>query len=398
MGVATVSAVVRDLDLDLELAERHRLGDARAFDEVYARFEEMVYNLACRLSGNRDEAADLTQEIFLRVFRHLGSFGGRSTLKTWIYRIAVNHCRDRLSRWRPPTQPIGRTRERESPLCRSGPRARGAGGGGRRRRRVEQALTRLPRPSARPWSCGISKGSPTRKLPTFWGSGSARCAHGSLAAATSSASSWRFDMTRHMTIAAFRLTRAAFELTSTGDRGRRARLEAHLVTASGLSRPSSRLRRGCGSLRLGSRGLRRGGSRPAGPSRAIRSTPCRTASGAPICRRASRPSLPPPPPGAGMRGQSSACEGRGGVEPPVAPAAGACTSTTMFGTAAGRVPTTSAGCGPRVRRSRTSVWVQKGLEGHRARGPRDARSPRGARAPGRKFADLDPCWTTAPGW
>jgi RNA polymerase sigma-70 factor (ECF subfamily) len=107
VGVATVSAVIHDLEVDVELVERHRCGDVRAFNEVYARFEEMVYNLSFRLSGNYEEAADLTQEIFLRVYRHLGSFGGRSSLKTWIFRIAVNHCRDRLSRWRPLTQPLG---------------------------------------------------------------------------------------------------------------------------------------------------------------------------------------------------------------------------------------------------------------------------------------------------
>jgi RNA polymerase sigma-70 factor (ECF subfamily) len=107
VGVATVSAVIHDLEVDVELVERHRCGDARAFNEVYTRFEEMVYNLSFRLSGNYEEAADLTQEIFLRIYRHLGSFGGRSSLKTWIFRIAVNHCRDRLSRWRPLTQPLG---------------------------------------------------------------------------------------------------------------------------------------------------------------------------------------------------------------------------------------------------------------------------------------------------
>ena len=107
MGVATVSAVVHDLEVDVELVERHRCGDTQAFNEVYARFEEMVFNLAFRMSGNYEEAADLTQEIFLRVYRHLGSFGGRSSLKTWIFRIAMNHCRDRLSRWRPVTQPLG---------------------------------------------------------------------------------------------------------------------------------------------------------------------------------------------------------------------------------------------------------------------------------------------------
>jgi RNA polymerase sigma-70 factor (ECF subfamily) len=97
-------AVVRDLDA--ELVERHRVGDAQAFDEVYSRFEEMVYNLALRLSGSADEAADLTQEIFLRIFRHLGSFNGRSALKTWVFRVALNHCRERLSRFRPATRPL----------------------------------------------------------------------------------------------------------------------------------------------------------------------------------------------------------------------------------------------------------------------------------------------------
>jgi RNA polymerase sigma-70 factor, ECF subfamily len=94
-------------DLDFELAQRHGAGDPRAFDEVYARYAEMVYNLALRLSGQADEAADLTQEIFLRIYRHLGGFSGRSALRTWIFRVALNHCRERLSRFRPFTQAIG---------------------------------------------------------------------------------------------------------------------------------------------------------------------------------------------------------------------------------------------------------------------------------------------------
>ncbi|HEX6899602.1 MAG TPA: sigma-70 family RNA polymerase sigma factor [Thermoanaerobaculia bacterium] len=108
VGVATVYPAVHhhDVALDLALVERHRCGDMQAFDEVYERFGEMVYNLALRLAGNREEAADLTQEIFLRIYRHLGSFGGRSTLKTWVFRIAINHCRDRLSRHVPTMQSI----------------------------------------------------------------------------------------------------------------------------------------------------------------------------------------------------------------------------------------------------------------------------------------------------
>jgi RNA polymerase sigma-70 factor, ECF subfamily len=112
VGVATFPATaVQDLALDVDLVERHRCGDTQAFDEVYERFEEMVFNLSLRLSGNREEAADLTQEIFLRIFRHLGKFGGRSTLKTWIFRIAINHCRDRHSHRRLPIQPIAEEAE-----------------------------------------------------------------------------------------------------------------------------------------------------------------------------------------------------------------------------------------------------------------------------------------------
>lgn len=102
----SVASVYPSLHQDVELVERHRCGDVQAFDEVYERFGEMVYNLSLRLAGNREEAADLTQEVFLRIYRHLGSFGGRSTLKTWVFRIAINHCRDRLSRHHPVMQAI----------------------------------------------------------------------------------------------------------------------------------------------------------------------------------------------------------------------------------------------------------------------------------------------------
>jgi RNA polymerase sigma-70 factor (ECF subfamily) len=82
-------------DADLDLAERHRYGDEAAFEEIYQRFGAMVYNLALRLSGEPEEAADLSQETFLKVHRHLGGFRGRSSLKTWVYRVALNCCRSR---------------------------------------------------------------------------------------------------------------------------------------------------------------------------------------------------------------------------------------------------------------------------------------------------------------
>ena len=82
-------------DADLDLAERHRYGDETAFEEIYDQFGAMVYNLALRLSGEPEEAADLSQETFLKVHRHLGGFRGRSSLKTWVYRVALNCCRSR---------------------------------------------------------------------------------------------------------------------------------------------------------------------------------------------------------------------------------------------------------------------------------------------------------------
>ena len=106
MKVATANGVAVPEATDLDLVARHRYGDEQAFTEIYQRYATMVYNLSLRLSGNADEASDLTQEIFLRIFRHLSKFRGSSSLKTWIYRVALNHCRSRLGRKRPAPQPL----------------------------------------------------------------------------------------------------------------------------------------------------------------------------------------------------------------------------------------------------------------------------------------------------
>lgn len=96
---------------DLDLAERHRYGDLRAFDEVYARYSGMVFNLCFRMAGRREEAEDLTQEIFLRIHRHLGRFDGRSSLKTWVYRVTLNYCRSKLGRKKYPTAALAEESE-----------------------------------------------------------------------------------------------------------------------------------------------------------------------------------------------------------------------------------------------------------------------------------------------
>ncbi len=94
------------INWELLLAERHRLGDESAFDEVYQHFLPLVYNLCLRLARSAEDAEDLTQETFLRIYRHLGKFDGRSALKTWIYRVTVNQCNSRLGRRQLPTTPL----------------------------------------------------------------------------------------------------------------------------------------------------------------------------------------------------------------------------------------------------------------------------------------------------
>jgi RNA polymerase sigma-70 factor (ECF subfamily) len=82
------------------LIERCRAGDDVACAELVATHQRMVFTLAVHLLGDRDEALDLSQEVFLRVFRTLASFRGQSALRTWIYRIVINQARNRQRWWR----------------------------------------------------------------------------------------------------------------------------------------------------------------------------------------------------------------------------------------------------------------------------------------------------------
>jgi len=81
------------------LIERCASGDQTACAELVASHQRMVFGLALHLLGDRDEALDLSQEVFLRVFRTIHGFRGQSSLRTWIYRIAVNQARNRHRFW-----------------------------------------------------------------------------------------------------------------------------------------------------------------------------------------------------------------------------------------------------------------------------------------------------------
>ena len=88
------SGDVRSADLDL--AGRIKSGDGVAFEALYRQHATRLYNLASRMTGGSADAEDLLQDIFLLAYRKLGSFRGDSSLGTWLYRLAMNHCLDVL--------------------------------------------------------------------------------------------------------------------------------------------------------------------------------------------------------------------------------------------------------------------------------------------------------------
>jgi RNA polymerase sigma-70 factor, ECF subfamily len=83
---------------DQRLVELLRRGTEQAYEELLARYQQPVYTLAVRLLNSPCEAADVVQEVFLKIFRNIDSFRGQSTLKTWIYRITVNEAHN-ARRW-----------------------------------------------------------------------------------------------------------------------------------------------------------------------------------------------------------------------------------------------------------------------------------------------------------
>ena len=75
---------------DETLVSRAAAGDDAAFEELVRRHQERVYRLACRLTGDDADGADVLQETFLQVFRHLGEFRGEARFTTWLFRVVTN--------------------------------------------------------------------------------------------------------------------------------------------------------------------------------------------------------------------------------------------------------------------------------------------------------------------
>lgn len=103
-------------DQDRSLVERARAGDAEAFEALVRRYQGWVFTLALRMLGDRAEAEEVAQEIFLKAYRGLKRFKGASRFSTWLYAIASHHCLNQLAarRRRPRSHGGGRTNRDES--------------------------------------------------------------------------------------------------------------------------------------------------------------------------------------------------------------------------------------------------------------------------------------------
>lgn len=78
------------------LLERAKSGDIIAFEELIGSYQKRVFNLALRIIGNYDDAADLAQEAFVRIYKAISSFKEQSSFSTWVYRITTNVCLDEI--------------------------------------------------------------------------------------------------------------------------------------------------------------------------------------------------------------------------------------------------------------------------------------------------------------
>jgi RNA polymerase sigma-70 factor (ECF subfamily) len=81
---------------DRRLVRRLKAGDERAFREMVHTYQDRIFGLMYRMIGNRSEAEDLAQEVFVSVYRAIGNYRGEGRFYTWLYRIASNTCKNRI--------------------------------------------------------------------------------------------------------------------------------------------------------------------------------------------------------------------------------------------------------------------------------------------------------------
>ncbi len=86
----TGKPIMRKPDPDLELVERSRQGDTRAFDELVGKYSQKLYGLVYHMTSNREDTNDILQDVFAKAYRSIKRFRGKSSFYTWIYSIATN--------------------------------------------------------------------------------------------------------------------------------------------------------------------------------------------------------------------------------------------------------------------------------------------------------------------
>jgi len=102
LGKTLVASPERQLeaDSDMEIVRRVQAGDVAAFDRLILKYRERVYGIVYNMTSNREDAADLTQDAFIKAFQSIHRFGGQSSFFTWLYRIAVNSTLSHLRKTR----------------------------------------------------------------------------------------------------------------------------------------------------------------------------------------------------------------------------------------------------------------------------------------------------------
>src|SRR5882724_11056881 len=83
-------------ELERSLLRRLRDRDERAFRELIEAHRDRVFNITYRMLGHRAEAEDVAQEVFITVFKTIDTFREESKFSTWLYRVTVNHCKNRI--------------------------------------------------------------------------------------------------------------------------------------------------------------------------------------------------------------------------------------------------------------------------------------------------------------
>jgi RNA polymerase sigma-70 factor (ECF subfamily) len=131
---------------DAELVESCLAGQRGAFDLLVERHQRHVYQLCFRFVGNHEDASDLAQDVFIRAYRGLGKFKGEASLGTWLYRIAVNVCLNKVGAKTPKPDALDPLlAANDERIAATGESADAAILRGERAGQVRAAIAKLPR-------------------------------------------------------------------------------------------------------------------------------------------------------------------------------------------------------------------------------------------------------------